>query len=342
MKFPKSARYDKTMNLVHLFFVRENITEFPIDPFEIIKRNKWGLITYSELARTHNCTIERVIKAYQSVDGYTIFDGEGYSIAYNDTVGNLGRIRFTLMHEIGHIYLNHLVDFEETVLRRSTLTQSKYEILEKEANCFARNVLAPAPIINKLKLKRDTDLVYYFQISQTAAQTRLQLLKWDSIRAFKFSLFLAIRFKNYFYNVLNSKYCLRCGHHFVSEDAKYCPICGHKKLFSKGEKRMIYDGYILDEEGYPLRCPRCENEQIGGGEYCKICGTHIINKCTNKEINRLGFVEWECGTLADGNARYCVKCGHPTTYLKNGLLEPWTNKHNVKLNLQINDDDLPF
>src|SRR5690606_10624217 len=135
--FPKSTRYDLIMKVVYNFFVSENITTFPINPFEIIKKNKWGLMTYSEIAMENDMSIKEVIKACQSEDGYVIKDNDNYTIAYNDTIDNFGRIRFTLMHEIGHIKLNHLIEFEETILNRGKLTKSKYKILEREAHAFA-------------------------------------------------------------------------------------------------------------------------------------------------------------------------------------------------------------
>lgn len=45
---------------------------------------------------------------------------------------------------------------------------------------------------------------------------------------------------------------------------------------------MIYDdGYALDDNGRALVCPRCKNEELKyAGDYCKICGTYLINKCS--------------------------------------------------------------
>ncbi|HZK24080.1 MAG TPA: hypothetical protein VFC74_01695, partial [Oscillospiraceae bacterium] len=34
-----------------------------------------------------------------------------------------------------------------------------------------------------------------------------------------------------------------------------------------------------DKDGRPSVCPRCSNEELNG-EYCKICGTYIVNKCS--------------------------------------------------------------
>ncbi|MGG0793660.1 ImmA/IrrE family metallo-endopeptidase [Brevibacillus laterosporus] len=130
MIFPRFARYHKVMSIVHSFFLKEQINNFPLDPFKIIENNQWGLISYTELATIHNTTIENVKRAYQSEDGYTMYDAESFTIAYNDKIETLDRIRFTLMHEIGHIYLNHLIDFDETILARSKLTKNKYKIMK--------------------------------------------------------------------------------------------------------------------------------------------------------------------------------------------------------------------
>ncbi|HZG81580.1 MAG TPA: ImmA/IrrE family metallo-endopeptidase [Brevibacillus sp.] len=265
MTFPNSARYGWVIKLVHKFLLENNISSFPVDPFKIIEANKWGLITFTELATEHNVSIAEVIEAFQSEDGYTMYDGSGYTIAYNDTIGSPGRIRFTLMHEIGHIYLKHLVDFEETILRRSTLTERKYKVLENETNCFARNVLAPAPIVNRLKLRSAIDLVHHFHVTEAAARTRLDLLKRDSIFTINFALSLINQFRKYLHIVANSKYCYCCKYHFLHETAVYCPICGSRKLSKrKGFEIMNYSGIKVDENYRAIQCPTCENENVYG------------------------------------------------------------------------------
>lgn len=321
MNFPKRTRYNKIMRAMQDFFINESyLSGFPIDPFKVIENNQWGLITYTELMQKHNCTLEDVIASFGSKDGFTIFDGEGYTISYNDTIRTPGRIRFTLLHEIGHIYLNHLLDFEKTMLTRNGLNKRQYEVLEREANAFARNVLAPAAIVKYLKLRTVDELISHFHLSYTAARARLDSLKWDSAQSRKYALTLLELFKDYLRRVQHTKFCLRCSHQFINETAKHCPICSHT-VFSKGGIPVIYDGFDLDHTGYPAKCPRCENKKIGGN-YCKICGQYLINECTNYHINyggnRLG-----CGNPAEGDARFCMDCGHPTTYFRDGLLKPW-------------------
>lgn len=363
IKFPQKTRYKKIMKSVFDFFIKERITTFPIDPFKIIKKNKWGLIKYSELANEHGMSIEMVIKAYQSEDGYIIRDADNYTIAYNDTITNPGRIRFTLMHEIGHIYLNHLVDFNETILRRSKLTRSEYEILEREAHAFARNTLAPPAIVNVIKADRPIlikdILMSYFEITHHAAITRLQMLAWDSAMAKHYFHFYVERFKDFINKVTYELYCFKCGYTFASKDAKFCPTCGSDQLAKgMGDRKMIYDGYET-ENGRALTCPRCGNEELDYiGDFCKICGLNLINKCTNEEYDHEGDLIWACNTIAEGDARYCVECGAKTTYLEQKVLKPWNeileeqeevaaSKENDPFAdkgkpVHINDDELPF
>lgn len=151
MKIPDKPRYEYVNKMSYKFFLENGLDTLPIDPSLIIRKNKWALTSYSELARSFNCSIRKVSKRLKSEDGYTQYDYINYSIAYNDKPKSLKRIPFTLMHEVGHIYLNHLKDFDKTVIYRNELSEKEYKVLEDEANAFARNVLAPAPVVLKLK-----------------------------------------------------------------------------------------------------------------------------------------------------------------------------------------------
>jgi len=329
MSFPKAARYDVIMKKVFEFFVEEGIQHFPVNPFKIIKKNKWGLITYSELAKENNLSIEQVKNAFGTQDGYVIYDGLNYTIAYNDTIDPPTRIRFTLMHEIGHIKLGHLTEFNETILTRSSISEWRYKILEREANAFARNVLSPPFIVYQLRARFGhyvtDDTSHVFKISGKAVETRMQMLSWDMAHISTYMPALQERFRAFTNKILNSKQCLICGQPFISRYARYCPICAYK-LFStrrKG-KGMIYRGFEVDENGKAIVCPRCGNEEIAEhATYCKICATTLINKCTNVEYDERGVQIWGCGATADGNARYCIKCGAETTFFREGLLLPW-------------------
>lgn len=336
MNFPHAARYNYCCHMANEFLMNENITKLPFDSDVIIKKEKWARIKYSKLALKHNITIKDVCEAFGSQDGYSIFNGNNYTIAYNDTLQIKQRIYFTKLHEIGHIYLGHFRDFKETILNRANITKTQYKVLENEANCFARNVLAPAVLIKEIRIKNTNQLSEIFGITSQASRTRLSLVNNDIYYLSKQDI---IRQKKFFHDFIYKKHCFQCGNTFISENAKCCPICGHDRL-TWGDGEMIYEGYELDENGKALVCPRCGNEQINpNGSYCNICGTYLINECSNYSGYDRGYEDWAdpCGQIADGNARYCIHCGARTTFYNQGLLKDWQEEKAEIEKAQIED-----
>lgn len=318
MNIPKYARYEYCNRRACEFLEEFGITTFPIEVEAIILQNKWGLVKYSELMNSFSCDLNTVIKCLGSNDGYTQFDGYNYTIAYNDSSELGNRKRFTLMHEVGHIYLGHLKDFESTLLYRGSLTKSEYKVLENEANAFARNVLAPTSLIAHLKNKSKNSIAEHFGLTPKAASTRISFYYKDLQinQATNITKRLYYIFSNFYYK----RKCKICNVSLTQKDP-YCPICGSNNLLW-GDGKMRYPvKIILNQNSKALRCPICDNEDVPiDGEYCPICGTMLVNKCTNVDEYGNG-----CGNFAAGNARYCIYCGAPTTFLQNKILEPWKN-----------------
>lgn len=313
MKIPQYARYDYCYIKACEFLEEYNINSFPIDPFLIIKKNHWGITTYSDLMKVFNCDRECVIQCLGSKDGYTQLDKSNYSIAYNDDDDYGNRIRFTLMHEIGHIYLNHLTDFEATRLYRSSLTKSENKVLENEANAFARNVLVPTAMLEHLKDKRAKNVARRFGITPAAAQTRIKFYNTDIY--INQHIGVLERLSNIFYGFYYKRKCKNCGASLTQKSGKYCPICGHKTL-QWGDGTMIYPKLNTYDNGKLKICPNCDNEETNiKGDYCQICSMHLINHCSNQNC--------DCNDILPSNARYCPECGFESTFLKNNVLKEW-------------------
>jgi len=185
--------------------------------------------------------------------------------------------------------------------------------------------------------------MYHFEISKGAADTRLKLFKLDSINLPIYYIYNQLKqFQDFMYSTTHSNHCNLCGYFFVCETAKYCPVCGDSGLLKRGVRKMKYSGYVLDQNGRALICPRCENEEIDyAGDICKICGINLVNKCAATESYE-GYSQ-SCENTVPGNARHCFKCGNETTYLQSGLLKRWDDK-TVKLELVVAShiDDDPF
>ena len=324
MKIPRYARYDYVSKKASEFLTQYEINSFPLNPFAIIAQEHWGLQSYSELMAAFNCDAMQVCKCLRSKDGYTQYDETNYTIAYNDVEKAEGRVRFTLMHEIGHIYLNHLIDFDKARLYRGGLTKAEDKVLENEANAFARNVLAPAPVVEQLNRQHWRELVLHFGISKDAAIARLDFLHEDKRNLSQLGLTSNIlkRFMNFF----NEKNCTTCGHTFCSSNASYCPICGHKTLkWGEGKLRYIKYMYNTDEDGKLTICPRCQNDDIQIGPYCPICGNGLVNRCDHYE-GEYNHSQSGCGKILAPNARYCPDCGLPSSFFENKAISGWEDE----------------
>lgn len=321
MKIPSYARYDYCNQKACEFLEEFNIITFPVNIESVIHKNKWGLIKYSEIMHDFNCDRGTVIRCLGSKDGYTQYDGNNYTIAYNDDDSLGNRTRFTLMHEVGHIYLGHLTDFEATKLFRGSLTKSENKVLENEANAFARNVLVPTTVLKYLGNKAPYNVSKTFGITESAAKTRLAFYETDII-ANKHSNLLSrlfLVFGKFYYK----KLCPICGYFTISTKYKYCPICGNDSL-KRGDGNMIYNDNIkLDSSSKALECPKCKNEQIiSDGEYCKICGTYLVNKCDDRSDDA-DYYGKPCGHILSHNARFCPYCGNRSTFYNDKILCSW-------------------
>lgn len=306
----------------------------PIDIHYIIKQtSNIKLCEYSRYANNVGCSIEEVIEFFQSDLGAISRDPDNnrYVIFYNDTIGNPALDRFTIAHELGHYFLGHFDLITEKVLRRGGFSAKKYKAIENEANAFARNLLAPVPLYNKIPLTLSTTSYIWrvmdtFDISFEAAGARINFAILDNYRITDEDIEYFNTYKMPYYTC-----CEQCKNPEI-EGSNYCSICGAQLiddffvqeiiLKQEGKDYMIYSGIEVNKYSKAKVCPVCENEEPEYGEYCSICGTHITNRCTNPRcIN--GPDDGLFGAFLPGNARYCSYCGSKSTFLQNELLKPW-------------------
>lgn len=324
-----SPDFKKTARMAAKTLETHNIFRLPVDPFAIIDQHEnWRAMTYEEFGKLNGLDEESVIKQIGSKDGCAFYDADEdrYLVIYNDNpiwINISQRITWTIIHEIGHIVLNHLKESGEAMLLRAALSEGEYSRLEAEAEFFAANILAPAPVIYKLGLSSYGQVMKICGISKKAALNRLKHIEWrfNQKQIFKEDLIV----ESIFYNFINQKKCNSCGHGLILPEAKYCPICGGELIW--GEAKMItYGGYQLDQNSKALVCPRCQNGKIPSGDYCDVCGTYLINKCADfltEDQRGYDYVKESCGSLTPGHARFCTHCGNPTTFNTNQLLPHW-------------------
>lgn len=344
-------RFGKVAKIASLFLLEHNIDKLPVDSIKIISQHKnWVAKSYDKYANRHSISIEEVIEFAENEDGCVQVFKDRYLILYNDNpawIDSPKRINWTIMHEIGHIVLDHFDELKNNTISNSTINDEKYEQLEKEAHYFAACVLAPHIISYKLKIKDAKTLSNICGITGEASEKRFSAYKkWLKLKKYTSNDLLIL--KN-FSTFSNLKKCTRCNWSLEHKFANYCPICANKLIW--GIAYMKYnDGYELDEYSKAIICPKCENKDISEeARHCKICGIYLINKCTGiytiDEVRELVSFKEGCGNLADGNARFCIHCGNPTTYYENNLLEKWEIAREIlfyKLHEEGSEYEVPF
>ena len=159
-------RYEIIKKNAVKMFLDNDIRRIPIDCFEICQKMCVKLKKYSQL------TSEALLKAKKiSEDGFCMLVEEipepfpplQWYIFYDDTKSR-ERIRFTIMHEIGHIVLGHT---------------EHSELAESEANFFAKYSLAPPPLVHKIKPEDYMDISDAFDLSQECAYYAMSFYnKW--------------------------------------------------------------------------------------------------------------------------------------------------------------------
>lgn len=120
------------------------------------------------------------IKLFKDSDVHKLKDGESgktilyndfFEIVYRDTEPSY-RCRFTIAHELGHIFLGHLLI--STPMYRTFAIRDDYE---SYANIFARDLLAPACVLHELQAISAEQIAKVCNISISAAKARSERMQ---------------------------------------------------------------------------------------------------------------------------------------------------------------------
>lgn len=109
-----------------------------------------------------------------------LLDSDGYSLFIEDVpyivikkIDNVGRLRFTVAHELGHILLGHVGKYE-LVNREPSSADNE---IEQSANIFASRLLAPACVLWGCNVTSAEQISKLCDISLQAAQFRMQRMQ---------------------------------------------------------------------------------------------------------------------------------------------------------------------
>ncbi|TXK25997.1 ImmA/IrrE family metallo-endopeptidase [Bacillus amyloliquefaciens] len=332
------ADYIKAEKKAHELLNMYGVNELPIKVKKLSKKFlNLKIRTYSWYAKKWGLSIDEVCESVDSDEGccWYIRSQKQYMILYNDTVENDGRKRWTIAHELGHFMLKHNEITGKAIFARSSLSDDEYDVFEKEANCFARCLLAPTPVLRELKPASPHFISDICKISYEASTHIYNFLTEGIRRGISYSRnhpSLQL-FKNYIWHKKNTYWCSNCSYTFIKENPNFCYICGNSNITQGEGYTMIYSRIELTESHRAMKCPKCLNE-LAKGNYCHICGVYLINRCTGFEPGEVEYnynssrVYWHlhengCGELLDGDARFCPQCGSTSTFFEDGILKNW-------------------
>lgn len=310
------------------------------------------LIPFSVQMKRYNLNYEDMITFAGTNHAYTDFDSahDRYIIFYNDMDADImssNRYRWNIAHELGHIFLEHHKENEDTRLFSGRLSSHKYNLLEKEAETFAQYILVPHSVIDVLSSrKRNVDIKTLCLISNQATDRRKRdYAIWRKRNIYEPYDFIMLNLyasvvisyilseSNRFSAWLLERYCCSTCHCKLSAETNNCPVCGTYKnpIFKEINFIMRYSGIETDSSGRALVCPVCKNEDLPLiGDFCCICGNNITNYCEGRCKN----------VRLPGNYRHCPDCGDYSHYFNNDWISSWNNGF-----AELADDtsgDVPF
>jgi len=154
--------YDYIMETAVHTIIENKIQCIPLSGFELATRMNIKLIPYSKLSENKlNAAI------IVSEDGFLLEYYGQYYIYYDDFYSIDRRQNWTILHEIGHIVLDHI---------GHNINE------ENEANFFAKYIIAPPILIREIKAKCPEDVYNNFFISKQASEYSYEyFIHWQKI-----------------------------------------------------------------------------------------------------------------------------------------------------------------
>lgn len=146
--------YQKSRDLAWEILLQENVTELPVNVIKLCKQ--LGIRVQSYVPQDDNDGISVIIRGEPR-----IFVSEKCSKE---------RQRFTIAHELGHILLGHVGEYE--LVNRDP--DPKDNPIEQAANVFASRLLAPACVLWALDTRTPEEIAILCKISYRAASFRAE------------------------------------------------------------------------------------------------------------------------------------------------------------------------
>ncbi|MBR2354355.1 MAG: ImmA/IrrE family metallo-endopeptidase [Clostridia bacterium] len=155
------------------YLIRHKVKELPVDVFALSRKDKITLVPYSAEEGKEMAEIIGAAYLMPWTDGFAVQIRGDFLIFWDDSMP-LPRQRFTIAHELGHIY-NGDIGIAPTL--RNKEPSEKDDPKETAANIFAARILAPACVLWALGVQNPETIAELCAISGEAAKWRWERLK---------------------------------------------------------------------------------------------------------------------------------------------------------------------
>lgn len=154
------GKYKNARNATWQCLIDYKVKQLPVITSEIAYQAEINIIKNSTA---------KILKPNQS--GLCVIQENETYIIYDNNQSNQ-RNRFTIAHELGHIFLGHLTKQEN---QYRTFTKNTIE--EQQANVFARSLLCPACVLHELKAHTAEEIASLCDVSLESARIRAERIK---------------------------------------------------------------------------------------------------------------------------------------------------------------------
>lgn len=173
--FPENPRFWFAKSWADKLLLHFGIQYLPFSMLAVLQHTKCHVYTYRQMSLVTRRSIDDIICDVRSKKGHAYKQGHEYFILYNSDRPIRGEVRWTLAHELGHIVLGHLDDY--TAKQLAHISKEDYRTLEREANAFAAEFLAPASVLYAIGAKDAASIQSACMLSKEASSIREKLFQ---------------------------------------------------------------------------------------------------------------------------------------------------------------------
>ncbi len=154
------------------YLIRHKVRELPVDVFALCRADGIVLVPYSSPEALPMAKLIHAEEFMTQTDGFVVQLAGEITIFWDDSLP-LPRQRFTIAHELGHVYNG---DLGPIPTMRNQEPSDDDDPRETAANIFASRILAPACVLWALEVRDPKAIADLCCISQESAKWRYKRL----------------------------------------------------------------------------------------------------------------------------------------------------------------------